>query len=122
MDPRNRCIELYPTAAHLHRQTYFHFRQANLDIRASLWDKSTKTAPEGLEDYLKDEQNSVFNLMLRRIQSWTDQRKRKLQGDLVTDFGTGVVEWAQKQAYRAPTAAINLPDRSAHMLYSHHNS
>ena len=99
-----------------------HFRQANLDIRASLWDKGTKTAPGGLEDYLKDEQNSIFNLMLRRIQLWTDQRSRKLKGDLLTDFGTGVAEWAQKQPYRVPTAPINLDDFSAAFLYAHHHS
>ena len=56
-------------------------------------------------DYTREEEASIFNLLLRRIQGW-----HKLNGELKTDFGTGVKEWAMKQVYNEvpPTSYPNI--------------
>ena len=77
--------------------------QAELDLITELYHSGgTKSK---YPDYTREEQASIFNLLLRRIQGW-----HKLNGELKTDFGTGVKEWAMKQVYQEapPTSYPNI--------------
>ena len=82
--------------------------QAQLDLLEELYHSGSSNSK--YPDYTREEQASIFNLLQRRIQWW-----HKLNGELKTDFGTGVKEWAKKQGCTPvpPTSRpLNFPWRT----------